>query len=67
MNINLRLKELRLENNFTQQYIANVLNIKQNTYSQYESGLRQLPLEILVELSKFYNVSTDYILGLGDF
>ena len=67
MNIKLRLKELRLENNFTQQYIANVLNIKQNTYSQYESGLRQLPLEILVELSKFYNVSTDYILGLGDF
>ncbi|MDE6210549.1 MAG: helix-turn-helix domain-containing protein [Clostridia bacterium] len=65
--MNLRLKELRLENNFTQQYIANVLNIKQNTYSQYESGLRQLPLEILVELSKFYNVSTDYILGLGDF
>ena len=66
MDIKLRLKELRLENNLTQHYVANVLNIKQNTYSQYESGQRQLPLELLVQLSEFYNVSTDYILGIKD-
>lgn len=66
MNVKLRLKELRLENNLTQQYVANILNIKQNTYSQYESGQRQLSLEQLIKLSEFYSVSTDYILGIKD-
>ncbi|MCI8421017.1 MAG: helix-turn-helix transcriptional regulator [Clostridia bacterium] len=50
----------------TQQYVANILNIKQNTYSQYESGQRQLSLEQLIKLSEFYSVSTDYILGIKD-
>ena len=67
MNIQLRLKELRLENGFTQQYVADFLNIKQNTYSQYENGDRQIPLDLLIKLSEFYNVSTDYILGVKDF
>ena len=66
MHIKLKLKELRLENNLTQQYVASVLKIKQNTYSQYESGQRQLPLDLLIILSEFYNVSTDYILGIKD-
>ena len=66
MNMKLRLKELRLEFNYTQQYVANILNIKQNTYSQYESGQRQLPLDVLIKLSELYGVSTDYILGIKD-
>lgn len=66
MSTKLKLKELRLENNYTQQYIEKVLNIKQNTNSQYESGQRQLPLDILVKLAEFYGVSTDYILGIKD-
>ena len=62
----MRLKELRNENNLKQIDIANYLNIKQNTYSQYESEKRQLPIDILIKLAKYYNVSTDYILELED-
>lgn len=64
MKIYLRLKELRKERNLTQTQIAQQLNIKQNTYSQYENGDRQVPLEIIIQLSKIYEVSTDYLLGL---
>ena len=64
--INLRLKELREANSKTQKEIAEILNIQQNTYSQYETGQRQISLEFLVELAKFYKVSVDYILGLTD-
>ena len=62
--VNLRLKELRESVNKTQNEIAEYLNIQQNTYSQYETGRRQIPLEFLIELAKFYNVSVDYILNL---
>lgn len=62
----MRLKELRDENNYSQAYVANLLNIKQNTYSQYETGHRQVPIEILIKLSKIYRVTVDYLLGLTD-
>ena len=61
-----RLRELREENGYSQQKIAELLKIKQNTYSQYENGVREIPLEYLIALSKIYSVSTDYILGLRD-
>ncbi len=59
-------KELREENIVFQKEIAEFLNIKQNTYSQYETGKRQLPIDLLIKIAKFYKVSTDYILGLED-
>ena len=62
----MKLKELREESNVSQKEIANVLNIKQNTYSQYENGKRQLPIDVLIKLADFYKVTTDYILGLED-
>ncbi len=65
-NIYMKLKELREENCVSQKEIAEFLNIKQNTYSQYETGRRQLPIDTLIKLSKFYKVSTDYILELED-
>ncbi len=61
-----RIKNLRTENNYTQEYVANKLNIKQNTYSQYESGIRELPIECLIKLAILYDTSTDYILNLTD-
>ena len=60
----MRLKDLREDNDLLQRDIAEYLNIRQNTYSQYENGQRQLPIDVLIKLSEFYNVSTDYILGL---
>ncbi len=61
-----RLKELRLEFGTTQQQLSKMLNIKQNTYSQYESGARQIPIDTLVKLAKYYEVSVDYLLNLTD-
>ena len=63
---NVRLKDLREDSDLTQQAIAKHLNIKQNTYCQYEKGLRQIPIELLINLAKYYNVSVDYILNLTD-
>ena len=61
-----RLKDLREDADLTQAALADYLHIKQNTYSQYENGQRQLPLEVLILLARFYHTSTDYILGLTD-
>ena len=62
----LRLKELRVENGYTQQQIAAILNIKQNTYCQYETGQREIPLQCLISLAELYETSVDYILNLTD-
>ncbi|MBQ2968528.1 MAG: helix-turn-helix transcriptional regulator [Clostridia bacterium] len=60
----MRLKELREDSDLKQEILADHLHIKQNTYSQYENEQRQLPIDVLIKLAAFYNVSTDYILGL---
>ena len=60
----MRLKELREDLDIPQRIIAEYLGIRQNTYSQYENGQRQLPIEMLIKLSKYFSVSTDYILGI---
>ena len=62
----MRIKDLREDNDITQQTIADYLNIKQNAYSQYETGRRQIPLEALIKLARYYNTSVDYLLGLTD-
>lgn len=62
----IRLKELREDSDIPQRVLAEYLHIKQNTYSQYENEQRQLPLNALIDLAKFFNVSTDYFLGLTD-
>lgn len=64
MNYMERLKELREDRDFCQKDIAELLNTTQSYYSQYECGKRPLPIEHLITLCKFYNVSSDYILGL---
>ena len=62
----MRIRDLREDNDLTQQEISNYLKIKQNTYSQYETGSRQLPVDVLIALASYYNTSTDYLLGLTD-
>ena len=62
----MRIRDLREDNDLTQKQLAEYLHIKQNTYSQYENGQRQIPIEALIALAKFYKTSTDYILGLTD-
>ncbi|MBQ8395100.1 MAG: helix-turn-helix transcriptional regulator [Clostridia bacterium] len=62
----MRLKELREENDYKQEYIASIIGVKQNAYSQYETGKRQIPVEALIKLANFYDVSVDYILNRTD-
>lgn len=59
-----RIKELRVDRDLTQQQVADYLGTRQEYYSKYELGKRQLPLHHLKALCTFYNVSADYILGL---
>ena len=54
----MRLRDLREDRDLTQKQVADFLSIKQNTYSQYENGVRQLPIDLLIRLSN------DYILEL---
>lgn len=61
-----RIRELREDNDLLQKNLAEYLNCSQVAYSHYELGTRDIPTEVLIALSKFYNVSTDYILGLKD-
>lgn len=59
----MRLKDLREDNDLTQTQIAKLLNVRQNTYSQYENGKRDIPIDLLWKLADFYNTSVDYIIG----
>lgn len=62
----MRIRDLREDNDLTQKDVADFLHIKQNTYSQYENGQRQIPIAALISLARYYKTSTDYILGLTD-
>lgn len=57
---------MRIDRGYTQEQIAKILHVKQNTYSQYEIGVSNFPLDAVVTLAKFYNVSMDYLVGLKD-
>ena len=61
-----RLRALREDNDLTQTQLATMLGIAQTTYSQYELDKRPMPIEYIIALCKFYNVSSDYLLGLSD-
>ena len=61
-----RLRDLREDHDQTQQEIARILGTSQTMYARYERGANELPIRHLVALSRYYHVSTDYILGLSD-
>ena len=61
-----RIRNLRMDHNLSQQKIAALLNVKQNTYSQYELGVLNYPIDVLIKLAAFYDTSVDYLLGLTD-
>lgn len=59
-----RIRDLREDNDLNQQQIATYLGITQQQYQLYESGKREIKLNLLISLAKYYNVSLDYITGL---
>ena len=58
------LRKLREDHELKQSALAKQLGVVQQTYSNYEKGHSAIPLEYLVKLASFYQVSTDYLLGL---
>lgn len=59
-----RIRNLREDRDLKQRQLAEFLNCSQQVYSNYELGQRDIPTDVLIKLSTFYNVSVDYLLGL---
>ena len=59
-----RIRDLREDHDLKQRQLAEILNCSQRVYSNYELGQRDIPTDILIKLSQFYDVSVDYLLGL---
>lgn len=66
MNYADRIRALREDNDKTQSEIAALLQIGQRTYCDYELGKTRIPVDGLIILAKFYNVSMDYICGVSE-
>ena len=61
-----RIRNLREDHDMKQREVAAFLNCSQQVYSNYELGQRDIPTEILIKLSKLYDVSIDYILEISN-
>ena len=61
-----RIKNLREDHDYTQEYVSNYLGTSQTMYARYERGANELPIRHLLSLCKLYHVSCDYILGLSN-
>ena len=61
-----RIRDLREDRDLTQKAVAKALICSQQVYSNYELGQRDIPTDVLIQLSALYDVSVDYLLGLTD-
>ena len=61
-----RIRDLREDRDLNQTEVANILYVTQNTYSNYELGKIRIPIDSLIVLARYYNVSMDYICGVSD-
>lgn len=61
-----RFKELREDNDITQEQMAQYLHVKQNTYCNYENGKRGMPLEAMIRFADYFKVNLDYLIGRTD-
>ena len=58
-----RLRDMREDADLKQSTVAQYLGIQQTVYSRYERGARTIPLEHLIRLADFYDVSLDFLTG----
>ena len=61
-----RIRDLREDQDLTQDQLVKILKMHKTTYTNYEQGKREPPFEFIIKLAKFYNVSIDYIAGITD-
>lgn len=64
LELRLRIRDLREDNDMNQSEMAKLLGVSQQTYSRYESHTTEIPLESLIWLAEYYNTSVDYLLGI---
>ena len=61
-----RIYDLRVDNDLTQQQVANYLHCNRQVYARYERGTREISVSMVISLTKLYNTTSDYLLGLSD-
>ena len=61
-----RLQALREDADLTQRELGEYLHISQRAYAHYENGTRNIPVDMLIRLARYYNTSADYLVGLTD-
>ena len=62
----LRIRDMREDNDLTQQQISKILLCDQSLYSKYERGERDIPIALLIKLADYYKTSIDYLVGRTD-
>lgn len=66
MKISERIRQLRIKNNMTSKEFSKIFGISESSVSLYENGKRKPNLELIIEIANYFNVSTDYLLGITD-
>lgn len=61
-----RIQELRTDADMSQKQLSEILHISQRSYSHYETGSRNIPVEMLIRLANYYDISVDYLVGRTD-
>lgn len=61
-----RIQDLRVDSDLSQKQIGEILHVSQRSYSHYETGSRNIPIELLIRLADYYNTSIDYLVGRTD-
>lgn len=61
-----RIQDLRVDSDLSQKQLSDILHISQRSYSHYETGSRGIPIEMLIRLADYYDISVDYLLGRTD-
>ena len=61
-----RIQDLRTDADLSQKQLSEILHISQRSYSHYETGSRNIPVEMLIRLAIYYDISVDYLVGRTD-
>ena len=61
-----RIQDLRTDADLSQRELSEILHISQRSYSHYETGSRNIPVEMLIRLANYYDISVDYLVGRTD-
>lgn len=61
-----RIQDLRIDSDLSQKKLGEILHISQRSYSHYETGSRNIPIEMLIRLADYYDTTIDYLVGRTD-